>query len=86
MSESNRFKHPDAWVFYEEQARNIMGEPDLVHLGNYRIPAPDETGNFIYADTPEQLWARFFDAWTFSIHDSESLHRQIQYIVTHLNH
>ena len=83
---SNRLMHPAAWTFYSEQARNITKELDLVHLGNYRIPKPDESGDFIYADTVEQLWYRFFDAWTFSVHDSESLHRQIQYITTHLNH
>ncbi len=83
---SNRFKHPKAWVFFEEQARNITGESDLVHLGHYRIPKPDESGDFIYADTVETLWCRFIDTWNHSVYDSESLYRQIQYITTHLNH
>ena len=37
---SNSVLHPEAWAFYEEQARNISGT-HLKHLGNYRIPVPD---------------------------------------------
>lgn len=51
----NSQKYPEAWKFYEEQARNITGERDLLHMGNYRIPVPNMSGDFIYADTVESL-------------------------------
>ena len=83
---SNRVKYPEAWKFFEEQARNIMEEPTLVHLGNYRIPNPDNNGEFIYTNTVEKLWCKFIDTWNNGVHDSESLYRKIQYITTHFNH
>lgn len=80
---SNKELHPEAWKFYIEQARNIKEEPDLVHLGNYRIPVPDGSGNFIYADEVEFLWARFIKAWydpALGL-NSPSVYGKIQYIV-----
>lgn len=73
--------HPEAWAFYIEQARNITGEPELVSLGNYRIPIPDQSGNFIYADEIEQLWPQFIREWYKISLDSPSVYGKIQYIV-----
>lgn len=80
---SNSVKHPEAWKFYIEQARNIMEEPDLVHMGNYRIPVPDMSGNFIYADSVEVLWSKFIRIWyepKLGL-NSPSVYGKIQYIV-----
>lgn len=77
----NSIKHPEAWKFYIDQARNIMEEPDLKKLGNYRIPVPDKSGNFIYADTVEELWGNFIQQWYKPKLNSESLYGKIQYIV-----
>jgi hypothetical protein len=78
---SNRELYPEAWNFFEEQARNIMEEPDLIHKGNYRIPKPDRSGNFIYADSPEILWSKFIESWYKVDINSESVYGKIQYIV-----
>lgn len=77
----NSVKHPEAWNFFEEHARNIMQEPDLVHLGNYRIPVPDRSGNFIYTKTVEELWSRFIEFWYKIGINSPSMYGKIQYIV-----
>ena len=80
---SNRLKYPEAWKFYEEQARNIMEEDDLNHLGNYRIPVPDQSGNFIYTKSVEDLWSKFIHAWydpKLGL-NSPSVYGKIQYIV-----
>lgn len=82
---TNSERYPKAWEFYIENARNITMEPDLVHLGNYRIPKPDGSG-IIYADTVTQLWSRFIKDWNESVHDEATLYNKIQYIVTHFNH
>lgn len=46
---SNSQKHPEAWNFFIEQARNVENT-DVEFLGKYRIPVPDKSGNFIYAN------------------------------------
>lgn len=58
-----------------------MDEHELNHLGNYRIPIPDMSGNFIYADTVTQLWVRFMQEWEKPRLDSPSIKGKIQYIV-----
>lgn len=73
--------YPEAWKFYVEHARNISGEPHLNHLGNYRIPEPNQSGNFIYANVVEELWSSFIRKWYEPNLRSESLHGKIQYIV-----
>lgn len=78
---SNAVNHPEAWEFYVEQARNITKEPDLNHLGNYRIPVPDMSGNFIYADNVGHLWSQFIEAWYKPSLHSHSVRGKIQYIV-----
>lgn len=56
---NNKINHPEAWKMFEEQARNIIGDPELNHRGDYRIPHPDKSPKFIYADTQGDLWNRF---------------------------
>ena len=77
---SNKEKYPEAWAFYVEHARNMMEEN---YEFNYRIPIPDLSGNFINADTPEQLWSRFIRSWfnTKQGLNSPSIYEKIQYIV-----
>jgi hypothetical protein len=77
----NSEAHPEAWQFYVEQARNIAQEPELVHLGNYRIPKPNMSGDFIYALTVEELWSKFIRAWYAIDINSHSVYGKIQYIV-----
>jgi hypothetical protein len=79
--ESNSQSHAEAWEFYIEQARNIMEEPDIVHMGNYRIPIPNMSGDFIYADSPEILWKKFIISWYKTDINSSSVYGKIQYIV-----
>lgn len=79
----NSVLHPEAWEFYVEQARNITGEPELNRFGNYRIPKPNMSGDFIYAMTPEELWSCFIRAWYEPDPRSHSVYGKIQYIVTH---
>ena len=83
--ESNKEKYPEAWSFYVLQARN-MENTDEEHLGKYRIPAPDFSGNFIHADDPGKLWARFIVAWYRVDKNAHSVYGQIQYIVEHFSH
>ena len=78
---SNSERYPEAWNFYIEQARNITNEPDLIHLGNYRIPEPNRSGRFIYAYTVESLWCKFIESWYRPDLNSESVYGRIQYIV-----
>lgn len=81
MTISNSKKYPEAWVFYVEQARNITEESTLNHLGNYRIPKPNQSNDFIYADKVEQLWSKFIRAWFDEDLNSPSIRGKIQYIV-----
>jgi hypothetical protein len=39
----NSKAYPEAWEFFIEHARNIKNEPDIAHLGDYRISKPDES-------------------------------------------
>ena len=55
-------------------------EPECA-LGKYRIPKPDRSGNFIYANTVEDLWRQFIQAWFEPNLNSESIRGKIQYIV-----
>ena len=77
---SNSKTHPEAWEFYIEQARNIVGT-NLNHLGNYRIPKPNMSGDFIYSSTVEGLWFQFIRAWYDVDINSHSVYGKIQYIV-----
>lgn len=64
-----------------------MEEPDLVHLGNYRIPIPDMSGNFRYADTPEELWSKFIRDWYWIEGlNAPTVRGKIQYIVKNFSH
>lgn len=80
---SNAIKHPEAWAFYIEQARNIENEPTINSLGKYRIPVPNKSGQFIYADDAGELWGKFIKEWYTVDLNSESLYGKIQYIVQH---
>lgn len=74
----NSKQHPEAWAFYIEHARNIEDEDSLP--GKYRIPKPNRSGDFIYADSVEKLWAKFIQAWYNPDLNSESIRGKIQYI------
>lgn len=78
---TNDIKHPEAWEFFESQARNITTERELKHLGNYRIPVPDKSGEFIYAEDTRILWLKFIDSW-YNIEslDAPTVRGKIQYI------
>lgn len=80
-SKSNAELYPEAWSFYIDQARNIKEEYDINYLGNYRIPEPNRSGKFIYAQTVEELWGKFIDKWNEPDLNSESIRSKIQYIV-----
>jgi hypothetical protein len=82
----NSEKHPEAWKFFVKQARNIENEPAINHLGKYRIPTPNRSGNFLYANDPADLWKIFIVEWCKVDMNSESLYGKIQYIVTKFNH
>jgi hypothetical protein len=84
--QSNSELYPEAWNFFIDQARNIMNEPILSAVANYRIPVPDKSGEFIYADSPEMLWARFVKKFYEPNFNSPSVYGKIQYIVQNLNH
>jgi len=79
---SNHELYPECWEFFIEHARNITGEPDICHLGNYRIPVPDMSGNFIYADHPGVLFSKLKDKFYEPSLNSPSVYVKIQYIVT----
>lgn len=79
---NNSITHPEAWDFYINEARNIEEEPSINHLGKYRIPIPDESGNFIYADDTANLWREFIKEWYKPRLNSSSVYGKIQYIVT----
>lgn len=81
----NSERYPDAWQFYIENSRNIINEPELNSLGNYRIPEPNESGNFIYADTIESLWSKFINFWFLPDINSASVYGKIQGIIERFN-
>lgn len=76
----NSERHPEAWQFYLEHARNMEDEPEAA-LGKYRIPKPDRSGDFIYADTVESLWVKFIKSWYTPSLNSECVRSKAQYIV-----
>lgn len=55
MPKSNSELYPEVWKIFVEQARNISEEKDICHLGTYRIPNPDKSGNFLYSDHPGKI-------------------------------
>ena len=77
----NEELYPEAWEFFIEQARNIEKEPDLKHLGKYRIPKPDMSGDFIYANHPGVLFCLMRDQFYKPAPNSHSVYGKIQYIV-----
>lgn len=81
---SNRIKYPEAWAFFVEHARNIE-EEDEGKIAPYRIPKPDRSGDFIYADCPGKLFRVFLEHWHKPSLDSPSVRGKIQHIVKHLN-
>lgn len=76
---SNAIKYPEAWEFFIEHARNMEDEPECIH-GKYRIPVPNMSGNFIYADDPGVLFVRFKEEFYKPRLESHSLYGKIQYI------
>ena len=83
---SNADRHPEAWDFCVKQARNIS-ETELSHLGNYSIPVPDESGEFIYSENVESLWFTFIKTWyTIESLKAPTVRGKIQYITNNLNH
>ena len=72
--------HPEMWKYFEEQARNIESS-DLEHKGKYRIPKPDKSGNFIYADNPKSLMLKLREDWYNPSFESPSVRGKIQAIV-----
>lgn len=76
---SNAIKYPEAWKFFIEHARNIEGYPEE-EFGIYRIPTPDLSGTFIYADHPGVLFQRFKEEFYKPRLNSHSLYGKIQYI------
>lgn len=76
---SNAIKYPEAWKFFIEHARNMEDEIESEH-GKYRIPIPDRSGNFIYADCPGVLFLLFKEEFYKPRLESPSLYGKIQYI------
>ena len=76
--ESNRKKHPEAWAFFESEARNMEDE---ISPTKYRIPEPTKTGEFIYADDIQELWRLFIVHWYKVDFNSQSIYGKMQYIV-----
>lgn len=77
---SNRKKHPEAWAFFEEHARNIEGE-DVGKIAKYRVPKPDKSGDFIYSNCPANLFSLFIAEWYKPSLESPSVIGKVQYIV-----
>ena len=50
-------------------------------IGKYRVPKPDQSGEFIYAECPGKLFQEFKDEWYKPALDSPSIRGKIQYIV-----
>jgi hypothetical protein len=79
---SNKKKHPEAWAFYVEHARNMEGT-EFEYLGKYRVPVPDMRTpvEFIYADDPGPLWGKYIERWYRDDLKSPSVRGKIQFIV-----
>jgi hypothetical protein len=78
--EPNSKKYPEAWNFFIEHARN-MENTEFEHLGKYRIPKPNMSGDFIYHDKVEMLFQVFKDEFYKPSISSPSVYGKIQYIV-----
>ena len=76
---SNAVKYPEAWEFFIEHARNMEDETESKY-GKYRIPKPDMSGNFIYADCPGVLFLLFKEEFYKPRFESYSVYGKIQYI------
>lgn len=76
---SNAVKYPEAWNFFIEHARNMEDETESEH-GKYRIPVPDMSGNFIYADDSGVLFQRLCVEFYKPRFESPSIYGKIQYI------
>lgn len=72
--------YPEAWAFFIEHARNIT-ETEIAHLGNYSIPKPDKSGDFIYHNDVGMLFQLFKDEFYKPAPNSPSVYGKIQYIV-----
>lgn len=78
---SNSQKHPEAWNFFIDQARNVENT-DVEFIGKYRIPVPDKSGEFIYANDSGILWSKFIESWyTIESLEAPTVRGKIQYIV-----
>ena len=77
---SNRTKYPYCWLFFEEHARNMEGEKEET-LGKYRVPRPDQSGEFLYHDRIEILFQLLKEEWYKIDINSPSAYGKIQYIV-----
>lgn len=80
--QSNEEKYPEAWNVFINEARNIQNEPDLNHLGNYRIPHPTQEEEFIYADHPGVLFNKFRMEFYKPNAKSPSVYGKIQWLTT----
>lgn len=73
-------EHPDLWHFFEEHARNVQGT-EVEDMGKYRVPKPDMSGTFIYANDPKKLMKKLKDEWFKPGLDSPSVYGKVQGIV-----
>lgn len=80
---SNKVRYPEAWAFFIEHARNLEEEPEFTY--KYRIPKPDMSGDFLYANTIEYLWISFKEEFYKPRLESHSVYGAIQYIVNTFN-
>ena len=83
--ESNSKLYPECWAFFIEYARNMTGT-EFEQQGKYRVPMPDESGNFLYADHPGELFCMLKEEFYKPSIKSPSVYGKIQYIVQNLNH
>lgn len=77
---SNKESFPDAWEFFEEHARNIEGT-HLEYRGKYRIPKPDRSGGFLYANNPGYLFIKLKEEFYKPSLNSPSVRGKVQGIV-----
>jgi len=75
----NSEKYPEAWAFFIEHTRNIMGLPQFTM--NYRVPKPDMSGDFIYSNDVGMLFYLFRQEFYKPSINSHSLYGKIQYVV-----
>lgn len=77
---SNSEIYPEAWAFFTEHARNLEGT-EFETISKYRIPKPDLSGDFIYANCTSILFVRLTSEFYKPSLNSHSVYGQIQYIV-----